>query len=979
VLYRVSSVYNGIAVRADASARSFLAGLPGVKAIHALPQARPDLTSTVPLIGAPPVWEGPPGRTGTGIRIGIIDSGIDYVHTDFAGRGTADDYAAAHSAANNPATADTHPVGFAVLNGATQIYPSAKVVGGFDFAGDSYTGTNTPQPDPNPMDCDAVGHGSHVAGIAAGRGVNGDGTTYGGPYNKSVPFSSPRIGPGVAPQAQLYALRVFGCTGSTSLVTQALDWAVDPNGDGNPSDHLDVVNMSLGSSFGPPDTADAVASNNAADAGVIVVASAGNAGDVNFIAGSPASAARVIGVASSVDSTETTDGFNVNSPPAITGLKPALRSSGFNWAAMAPVTANLYYPATNQYGCSAWAGSDATNVSGSIVLVDWRKKLDVTFPCNSTVRANNAAAAGAAGLLMVDRTPTFATGITGNATIPAMYSVSAVGESLKSQLTPGVASSVSVTFSNAFANSAKLVFPGRTDTVSSFSSRGPAVGGGLKPDVAAPGDTVFSVGAGTGNQGVSFSGTSMAAPHIAGAMALLRQLHPTWTVEELKALVMNTADKDLFNGSNVTGRKPGLARAGVGRVDLPNAARGDVVAYDDTNPGAVSVAYGALEVTGTQSFDRTIRVASHCVADVTYTLGVEARPAVPGVSFSFPDGPTVAAPHGGAATFRVRLTLNAADLRHNHDPTLAEMQTSGSLTLARQWLSEVSGLVTMTPTPQPGKCGPPLRVPVYALVRPASSMAATDSGIDLTATSATLHLAGTDLNTGSTKQDYRSLVTPLELQGESTQLTTIPPLASGADLKNVGVTAHGGTIDFGIATWGDWATPGQENEFDVYIDTNLDSTDDYVLFNTRYTGTDIFVSGLRNLTTNVLVAQGFTNVDDGSGPTTAPFDTNVLVLPASLSALSPTGPTLTYHVVTFSSHNPGAPTDTAGPFTFNYSTPGLTFTGGTSGGGARYDDLSGGTITITINAVTAATDGALGVLLLHHLNAGGSRDEVVHG
>ena len=98
------------------------------------------------------------------------------------------------------------------------------------------------------MDCG--GHGSHVAGTVGGSGVRSDGTPFPGPYDGNVPFSSLRIGPGVAPKASLYALRVFGCSGSTGLVTQALEWAIDPNKDGDFSDHLDVVNMSLGSEFG---------------------------------------------------------------------------------------------------------------------------------------------------------------------------------------------------------------------------------------------------------------------------------------------------------------------------------------------------------------------------------------------------------------------------------------------------------------------------------------------------------------------------------------------------------------------------------------------------------------------------------------------------------------------------------------------------------------------------------------------------------
>ena len=75
------------------------------------------------------------------------------------------------------------------------------------------------------------------------------------------------VGPGVAPQASIYGLRVFGCVGSTNLTSAAINWATDPNRDGDPSDHVDVINMSLGSPFGTPDDPSAVSSNNAAALG----------------------------------------------------------------------------------------------------------------------------------------------------------------------------------------------------------------------------------------------------------------------------------------------------------------------------------------------------------------------------------------------------------------------------------------------------------------------------------------------------------------------------------------------------------------------------------------------------------------------------------------------------------------------------------------------------------------------------------------
>src|SRR5262249_53273134 len=142
---------------------------------------------------------------------------------------------------------------------------------------------------------------------------------------------------------------------------------------GDPSDHLDVINLSLGGGFGQPDSVDARAVNTAAQAGVLVAVSAGNNGDFYYISGAPGSAARALTVASSVDSTDVIDGFDVTAPPAITDVYPAMHAFAYDWNAL-PVLNDvpLYYPATNQYGCDAWTGADATNIAGKIVLVDFR-------------------------------------------------------------------------------------------------------------------------------------------------------------------------------------------------------------------------------------------------------------------------------------------------------------------------------------------------------------------------------------------------------------------------------------------------------------------------------------------------------------------------------------------------------------------------------------------------------------------------------
>src|SRR5919198_2291195 len=301
VLARYQDAYDGIRVRIASGKVDDIARIRGVVGVHALDQQMPDNANSVPFIGAPAVWDDL-GFTGAGIKIGVIDTGIDYFHANFGGSGDPDDYANDDHTTVEPGT-----------------FPTAKVAGGYDFAGDDYdasgeVGSTTPSPDNDPVDCN--GHGSHVAGTAAGKGVTGGGSTYNGPYTKSINFSSFTVGPGVAPRATLYAYKVFGCDGSTDLTVDAINRAV--------KDGVDVINMSLGSVLGRPDDPSAVASNNAVAAGVVVVTSAGNSGAAPYLTGSPGVASKAISTAAE----ETTASFRVATisggsiSPDITALNP---------------------------------------------------------------------------------------------------------------------------------------------------------------------------------------------------------------------------------------------------------------------------------------------------------------------------------------------------------------------------------------------------------------------------------------------------------------------------------------------------------------------------------------------------------------------------------------------------------------------------------------------------------------------------------
>ncbi len=159
VLHRVQRVYNGVAVLIDRDDLARLAEMPGVRAVYPLPPPILDNAVSVPFIGGVEAWTHDPAATGAGVTIGIIDTGIDYIHCDLGGSGSSGDYGA-----NDP------------RRSRTAFFPNSKVVGGWDFAGVSVR-TELRLRTPILFDpCGNDRHGSHVAGTAAGSGVDDEGS-----------------------------------------------------------------------------------------------------------------------------------------------------------------------------------------------------------------------------------------------------------------------------------------------------------------------------------------------------------------------------------------------------------------------------------------------------------------------------------------------------------------------------------------------------------------------------------------------------------------------------------------------------------------------------------------------------------------------------------------------------------------------------------------------------------------------------------
>jgi subtilisin family serine protease len=995
-LFASQRVVNGFGMRVDAGALADILTVPGVRRVSRLPSYTRDNASGVPFIGAPQAWSGvagAAGATGRGMKIGIIDTGIDYHHVTFGGPGNAYE-------ANNPTIiTDAPSVAFFGPN-------APKVKGGFDFAGDEYDGDNDPTPDPDPVDClDPAGdggHGTHVAGTAGGFGVTNAGARYTGPYNATTDFSTLRVGPGVAPEADLYALRVFGCSGSTFLVIPAIEWSVDPNGDGNLSDRLDVINLSLGSAFGRPDDPDAVAANNASKSGVVVVFSAGNEGNTTYVSGAPGSADYAITVAASVDPVDIVDGFRVDSPASIQGVKPATFSAAYAWSTKPDVSGDMIYipgPGTST-GCNVNGRSPYTagQLTDRVLLVDWAPQGTSNFPCGSAQRANNAAAAGAVGIIMASGVNTFDSSIAGNAAIPAVFTTYGVGAQLK-----GASGTVRITFSNSFAENTPFAPPELIDTLAGFTSRGPRGGdSALKPDIAAPGQGVFSAESLSGNGGLSLNGTSMAAPHIAGVMALLRQLRPTLSVPELKALAMNTAVNDLYGVTNGQPPLQSVVRAGTGRVDVARAAAGTVIAYNTQRPELVSVSFGALEVLTTTTLTRTVTVKNFGAAAKTYTTGFTADTTIPGVSYAVSPA-SITVPAGGTATVTVALTADPAQMRHVRDPLSEPVQ--GNPSLPRHYLSEAAGTIDLyAPAPAPGSqptavATPELRLGVYATARPASTMSVAPEslGFGKNATgTAELTFSGVGRITGTAlPTDVVSLATLFELQDISGLHSS--GFAAEADLSHIGVASTFGgstsvvssTIFFGLASHKNWSTP-TTTEFDVYIDTDNSGIEDdgtgaeYILFNwntgsaSNLDATDVFLTFLYDTSSEDFVAVAPVNVVPASTVDTQPFNTNVLVLPVPAGDLGLTAAAskINYRVLGISAYEGGV--EFSRQLSYDVAKPGVAFTSAaTIPGTPAVQDLPTTKVSVAFNKANFEANGSKGVLVLHHHNTTGTRVEVV--
>jgi minor extracellular serine protease Vpr len=742
----LKTAVNGIRVRAAAEQMPELSRIAGVEQVVPVTLHEPTNDTSVPWINAPQAWDHIDG-TGEGIIIAVIDTGVDYTHASFEGSGDPEDYDFIAEDTTVIPEVDGEPV-----------FPTAKVIGGYDFAGVNYNAGGTPEqqiPQPNPNPIDVHGHGTHVAGSAAGVDVVDE-------DNELL------VGGGVAPGASIYALKVFGdVAGSTAVTADAIEWALDPQGDGSMEGQAHVINMSLGSTFGHPDDPSAVATQNATEAGTVVVASAGNSGhDAAYVTGSPAVAPGAISVAASIDGGVEVLGLQVHTPEEIAGTYEAAESAiGVPLSEAGPITEEVAV-AEPLLACDDTPITNPEELDGKIALVQ-------RGVCPFSEKHLNVQDAGAIGIIVYNNAPgdpIVMGGESAGIEIPGLMISLDDGELLHDAIDDG--ETVSVTMSDEIV----IPKPELADTLAGFTSRGPGAGSAFKPDVAAPGFAISSanVGAGTGSS-VS-SGTSMAAPHVAGLAALLAEQHglddllppldpddpdegdrseAAELVQTIKSLIMNST----VPASTEFEEYP-IALQGTGVVRADRAVEADAF----TTPAGLS--FGRQNPLEQTSITEEVTVTNLSEDERTFGVSFSEWQDVPGVSIAHDDSVTIDG--GGSATIEVTLSLDPAEMPADL-ATFSQTEFSG-------WLELDDGDAT-------------LHAGVLAVVDPAAA-------VDITAQSAQRGPGGELLasnQSGSTGQAFG-----FTLVGEGDAIGGVTE-ALGVRTDTIGA-ANTDVVQFGVAT-----------------------------------------------------------------------------------------------------------------------------------------------------------------------------------
>jgi len=551
--------------------------------------ADPDLA----IIRATDAWAqaGGAAGAGSGVKVAIVDSGIDVGHPCFSDTGYP-----TQQQVGNPSFTNNKVIVAKVFNNKT---PSRR-----------YT--------PEAIDS----HGTHVAGTVACNFETPtvvDGVTL--PYKMS----------GVAPRALLGNYNVFPGeveNARSEDILNALEAAY--------ADGFDVANMSLGGGASGIQDLLTVAVDNLDRANMVVTISNGNEGPGYRTVGSPGSAARGLTAGASSVGHEIVH--------ILTVANKGYRSVKGEFGA-GPVTAPLRVLTDTSspfnglsLACEPFA---AGSLNGSIALIS-------RGVCDFTVKLRNVQAAGGVGAIVVNREPgVFVMGGNGEPnqpTIPGFMVDQSDAAALKAADGASATLPQFGTYEAVAAND---------DVIADFTSWGPTdVDFRVKPDVMAPGVNIVSSiprsYCGGSPCFAFFSGTSMAAPHLAGSAAIVRQQHPDWSAAAIRSAIVNTADrkvvKDLDNATIVVDAN----KVGTGRENLLAAVQ-SIVALDP-----VSLSFGAVPAGSGRTMQDSVELTNVSSGPQTYTLSV-VEAAGSGVMFSLP-ATVVTLASGASALVAIQMT-----------------------------------------------------------------------------------------------------------------------------------------------------------------------------------------------------------------------------------------------------------------------------------------------------------------------------------
>jgi subtilisin family serine protease len=596
----VNTVETGFAtVRADAAGIARLARLASVRFVDPGSINVPMNDVSVPQIGATALAGGlvnGTAYTGEGVIVAVFDTGIDWAHLDF--RNPSDPTKSRilwiWDQTLTPTGAETMPADFSY--GVE--YSNAQINDELDGSPAGFV-----------RERDTNGHGTHVTGSAAGNGA-----TLGGKYA------------GVAPRADIIFIKGGNTSFSESRMIDGLTYVhKKATALGKPV----VINYSIGGHYGPHDgtrTYETAMNSFVSTPGRIVVVSAGNDGNGSIHAGGTLGADAVATFTFTVPAYTPTSGTGNDEFFFDLWL-------GANTGVSATITSPNGVVFTRAAGET---GDSPTTTDGTITLWNYISTLNSKRNVQCWVHdATSATPASGTWTLTITNTTSSAQSYDGwlaSRLVCGAAVTVAGGDNAKTVSMPGtsagaitVASWVTRWGWPAYTGSNR-VYNGtdRTSNISSFSSIGPTRDGRQKPDLAAPGQGIISVlstSADTSGQSAYIvpgqkhwvmQGTSMAAPHVTGAAALLLQHTPSLTTVQAKAVLTATADVDGFTGSTWN------ATWGYGKMDLLEA-----LARQNT-PGATitrkTFAYDAATINATLALTGSGKLAVRFTPDVTGRL-----------------------------------------------------------------------------------------------------------------------------------------------------------------------------------------------------------------------------------------------------------------------------------------------------------------------------------------------------------------------